>query len=445
MNDSNIAIEKMAFGGSGVGYDKGKVCFVPYTAPGDTVNVKVRTEKRSYLQAEMIELLEPSPLRVKPHCPIFGTCGGCNWQHLSYPTQLQEKQKIFTDILWRSGRVDAARIAPIISAPQPYGYRARVQLKVHTAAGEPLIGFYRSGSHHVVNIPGNCAIAHATINCLLPELQRLLRLFPERDRIPQIDVTVGEDNTASVIIHYIGTNHAETVVFLHKNRSCLASASGISMQSGRKMTLRHIVGPDVLSYRIPQDFMPGSPERLLAFTPGGFSQVNYHQNLALIAKVHEWAELTGKERVLDIFCGNGNLSIPLAGHCGTILGIEEYAPSISDACRNSQINDLTNAEYRCSDAVAGLRELVARGDWFDIVILDPPRTGAAEIVKLLPTLKPSKIIYISCDPPTLARDIGILKRLDYEAVKCVPIDMFPQTFHIESVTLLEPSASKMAS
>ena len=442
MNDSTIKIEKLAFGGSGVGYAAGKVCFVPYTAPGDIVRVTSRTVKRSYLQAEMTELLEPSPLRVDPPCPVFGTCGGCNWQHLSYPAQLQEKQKIFTDILWRAGRVDPARILPIISAPEPYGYRARVQLKVHAAGGEPHIGFYRSGSHFVVDMPGKCAIATASINRLLPEFRQLLRLFPERDKVPQIDVTVGEDSTSSAIIHYIGTNLAEAAAFLQKHRSCLASAAGISIQSGRKTTLRNITGPEVLSYSIPHGTIPGSPERVLTFTPGGFSQVNYRQNLALIAKVHEWSELAGTERVLDIYCGNGNFSIPLAGNCSNILGIEEYAPSISDACRNSQINGLMNAAYRCQDALGGVKELLSQGHPVDRVILDPPRTGAADIVRLLPLLKPSKIIYISCDPPTLARDIGILKRLDYETVKSVPIDMFPQTYHIESVTLLEPSANR---
>ena len=149
--------------------------------------------------------------------------------------------------------------------------------------------------------------------------------------------------------------------------------------------------------------------------------------------------------MLDIYCGNGNFSIPLADHCGEVLGIEEYAPSINDALHTCQAYGLRNAAFTCSDAVAGLREIIAKGDTFDIVLLDPPRTGAAEIVQLIPSLKPAKILYISCDPPTLARDIGILKGLDYEVIKSLPVDMFPQTYHIESITLLESLHTRLLS
>ncbi|HLO26206.1 MAG TPA: 23S rRNA (uracil(1939)-C(5))-methyltransferase RlmD [Geobacteraceae bacterium] len=439
MKEITLKIEKMAFGGGGLGYADGKVCFVPYTAPGDSVRVKIKREKRSYMEGEIEELLLPSPLRETPPCPVFGVCGGCDFQQLSPVAQMEEKQKIFLDIMWRSGRVESTRILPILPASEPYGYRARVQLKVRFIHGELHLGFYRSGTHFVVGIPGNCAIAHSSINHLLPELSRMLHHFPEPDKLPQIDVAVGEDGTTVVIFHYIGENHADSVDFMQKNRALVASASGIYIQSGRKTTLHKVVGTDTLSYSVPSGFLPGIPERSLTFTPGAFSQVNYRQNLSLIATVYDWSGLTGKERLLDVCCGNGNFSIPLAERCGKVLGIEEYAPSIRDAQHNCQLNRLDNIEFRCLDAVAGLKELIANGDTFDVVVLDPPRTGAAEIVKLIPSLKPTKIVYISCDPPTLARDIGMLGKLNYEVVKSQPIDMFPQTHHIESVTLLVPS------
>ena len=281
MREITIKIDKMTFGGAGLGYADGKVCFVPFAAPGDLARVRVRSEKRSYLEAEILELLEPSPLRVIPPCPVFGVCGGCNWQHLPYSTQLEEKQKIFADIMWRSGRIESERIVPIKPAPEPFGYRARVQLKVRFVAGEMHIGFYRGSSHFVVDIPGKCAIAHPAINRLLPELHRLMQIFPEPDKVPQIDVTIGDDGAAVANFHYIGSNHAKIACFMQDNRGILSSVAGIYVQSGRKITLQKIVGPDTLSYSVPNGLVAGVPERRLTFTPGGFSQVNYRQNLAL--------------------------------------------------------------------------------------------------------------------------------------------------------------------
>ena len=440
-----INIDKMTFGGSGLGYSDGKVCFVPYSAPGDIVRIMVKTEKRSYLEGEIIEILEPSPHRTAPVCPVFSVCGGCNWQHLPYATQLAEKQNIFADIVWRSGRIDSRLVLPIIPAPSPLGYRSRVQLKVHSVAGEIHLGFFKAGSHFVVDVPGKCAIADSTINQLIPELERIVRLFPEPDKVPQIDISCGGTGTASVIFHYIGGNLDETAAFLHEFRDSLPSSVGLFIQSGRKMTLRHIDGPLNLDYPVLSGTDPASQEFRLMFTPGGFSQVNYRQNSALVATVRDWCELTGSERLLDIYCGNGNFSIPLAAGCKEVDGIEEYEPSIKDARYNSRANGLENCRFSSADALKGIKDCLDSKDSFDIVLLDPPRTGAAGIAHLIPSLKPEKIIYISCDPPTLARDIGILKGHGYGVVKSQPIDMFPQTFHIESVTLLVPEDTTIRS
>lgn len=437
MNEHTVTIEKMAFGGSGLGHVAGKVCFVPFTAPGDRARIRVRTEKRSYMEGELIELLAPSPLRVTPPCPVFGICGGCNWQHLSAAGQQEAKQEIFAELLWRSGRVERERILPVVAAPEPYGYRARVQFKLRCIAGALHIGFYRSGSHVVVDVPQQCAIARPSINRLFTELSLVMSRFPEPDMVPQIDVTVGDDDSAVLVFHYLGNRPDEIAGYL-ENRGNLPAA-GIYLQSGHKATLRKITGADPLSYLVPENFLQGVPEKRLTFAAGGFSQVNYRQNLALIATVFAWAELTGKERLLDLYCGNGNFSIPLAHCAASVVGLEEYPPSIRDALNNCALNGVENADYRCCDAVTGLLQLVEAGERFDLVILDPPRAGAAQLIPHLPSLQPGKIIYISCDPATLARDIGALKKLGYEVVRSLPVDMFPQTYHIESVTLFEPA------
>jgi 23S rRNA (uracil1939-C5)-methyltransferase len=445
MRDITIKIEKMTFGGGGLGHADGKVCFVPFAAPGDLARVRVRAEKRSYLEGSLIDLPEPSPRRVEPPCPVFGTCGGCNWQHLPYEVQLEEKGNIFTEIMWRSARVEPDRILPILPAPEPYGYRARIQLKIHTVNGDPHIGFYRSGSHYVVAVPGSCAIAHPAINRLLPGIHRMVRLFSEPGKIPQVDAAAGDDGATALVFHYRGGDPEGAAAFFEDNRHLLPSCAGAFLQSGRKTSLRKIWGTDFLTYRIPQDCLQGIHERTLSFAPGGFSQINYRQNQALIAAVFTSLGLTGKERVLDIYCGNGNFSLPLAAQCSQITGLEDYGPSIADALRNALDNFVENVRFRCIDAVTGVMDVIAGGDRFDIVLLDPPRTGAAELARFIPELKPAKIVYISCDPSTLARDINILRGHDFRVVSSRPVDMFPQTHHIESVTLLEPVGSDIPS
>ena len=437
MNEHTLRIEKLAFGGSGLGYVAGKVCFVPFTAPGDTVRVRVVAEKRSFMTGEVVELIELSPLRVTPPCPVFGSCGGCNWQHLAYAAQTEAKGAIFADLLWRSGRVDKELIEPVLAAPEPYGYRARVQLKVRFIEGQLHIGFYRPGTHVVVDVPLQCSIASQAVNRTFSALQNVLPALPEPDKISQVDITTGDDEGTVLIFHYTGERPKQTVTAL-RNSWISSAADGLYLQSGRKEFLVHIAGPEILTYLVPCGLAPNQPEVKLSFAAGSFSQVNYRQNLALIATVRAWAGLTGNETVLDLYCGNGNLSIPLADQARSIVCIEDYGPSIGDALRNCGLNRIDNASCHSIDAVAGIEKLKNSNDRFDVVILDPPRTGAAELVRHIPALKPAKVIYVSCDPATLARDAGILGKLGYKVTKSRPVDMFPQTYHIESVTLFKP-------
>ena len=435
MKVHDVAIKKMAFGGSGVGHIDGKVCFVPYTAPGDTVRVKIVAEKRSYLTGEMVELLEPSPDRVTPPCPVFGLCGGCNWQHMSSQAQSNAKQEIYTELLWRFGRIESNRIDPIVTAPESYGYRARMQFKVQLKAGRLHLGFYRFGSHQVIDVPQTCAIASPSVNRVFAVLRSFISGCPEPEKIPQIDVTVGDDESAAVVFHYTGNRHRDVSAYVKRQEAIEGMA--VFLRYGRNQILSRISGNENLCYHVPRLLLQSRQDTVLSFTPGGFSQVNYKQNLTLVSTVSEWAELTGSERVLDLFCGNGNFSIPLARSAAEIVGIEEYPPSVLDAVRNCELNEVVNASFRSVDALAGLHDLVAAGKRFETVILDPPRSGAVDLVRHIPALHAEKIVYISCDPATLARDIGILGERGYAVTRTQPVDMFPQTYHLESITLLE--------
>ncbi len=439
MKEHTVKIEKMAFGGAGLGHVNGKVCFVPFSAIGDTVRVRITSERKSYLEGDLIELVEPSPQRTVPKCPIFGLCGGCDWQHIEYAAQLKAKEDIFAEILWRTGRVERDRIEPIAEAPDQYGYRSRIQLKIRFADGKNHIGFFKAGSHYVVDLPGLCAISSKPVNESYMDILELMKDFPESDKIPQVDISSGDDGVNLLIFHYIGEKRSDIISFLRENGDMLRHVGGVFLQSGRKASIEKVYGTDCIHYTITESIFSGMAPMRLQTSRGGFSQVNFRQNNVLIEKVLQWARSCGKERVLDLYCGNGNFSLPLARYADHVIGYEEYEQSVKDAICNRDNHRLTNAGFEAIDSVHGVRQLIETGETFDVVILDPPRTGAAEVVKLIPLLHPGKILYISCDPPTLARDAAFLRKMNYEVVRSLPVDMFPQTYHIESITLFEMS------
>jgi len=434
VSDPIAVIDSLAFGGNGVCRINGKVCFVPFSCPGDEVRLAVTSEKRSYCVARISELLVPSPSRVTPPCPVFGRCGGCSWQHIEYPRQLLAKQQILAEALRRGGRVDGDRVTPTVPSPTDYGYRSRVQFKLHGQADRLRIGFYRSNSHQVEDIGSGCAIAQPIINTTLAALRAVLPDCPDVSAIAQISVDSADEGVIA-LVNYGGRDQAAVAAFFREHRADLAPLTGVYLQSGHKPLLK-LYGDDQLSYSLPSATAGGRACRL-AYQPGGFSQVNRLQNRAMLEIVRRMTCFQGTEQVLDLYCGNGNFTLPVATSVASVTGIEEYAGSIASAEANRAANAVTNAEFICADVVSGLQGLVAGGRRFDTVILDPPRGGAAEAVPELCRLDPSTIIYISCDPSTLARDCGLLADAGYLVRESVPLDMFPQTYHLESVTLLQ--------
>jgi len=211
--------------------------------------------------------------------------------------------------------------------------------------------------------------------------------------------------------------------------------TGIHLQCGRKDSIMPVWGADSLSYAVPGLGDKGRPLSL-SFRRGGFSQVNYRQNRVLVSKALQLAGVERGRRVLDLFCGNGNFSLPLASGGARLVGIEDYGPSIDDARKNADFNGINDVEFVVIDAADGTRRLRAAGEHFDTVLLDPPRTGARNAVGEVAMLAPERIVYVSCDPPTLGRDLGTLRKAGYRVVGSHGVDMFPQTYHIESVTLL---------
>jgi 23S rRNA (uracil1939-C5)-methyltransferase len=336
--------------------------------------------------------------------------------------------------MWRGARVDPEYVKGALPSSLQYGYRSRVQFKLHGSGSNLKIGFFRTGSHIVEDVGQECPVAMPVINEALTKLRKIFKTYPDIRSMPKISIDCAEQGLIAVVT-YTGRDSDSLAAFFRNHREELLPLTGLFLQSDRKNALQKVFGDDVLTYSLPA-FSPDRESCRLSYQSGGFAQINREQNKAMLDIVRRLADFKGSEQVLDLYCGNGNFSLPIAGLVSQVTGIEEFSGSIAAARNNCKNNGITNAEFICADAAAGTRQLADGGRLFDTVILDPPRAGAAEAVSEICRLNPAAIIYISCDPSTLARDCGLLAECGYSVKECVAVDMFPQTYHIESVTLL---------
>jgi 23S rRNA (uracil1939-C5)-methyltransferase len=422
-----VAIDSLAFGGAGVGRHQGKAIFVPFSAPGDVLRCQLLQEKKSYAHGRLVELLTPSPLRRPPPCPVFGECGGCQWQHLPYEEQGRWKERILGDMLQRRCGVGAEVLRPLRPSSAEWEYRSRVQFKCRQTPQGFVLGFYRAGSHYVIDL-NHCPITDPRINAVMRQLRPHLAASPFAAQIPQLDLAVDDRGRVRGVLHFLGDDVPQAIDYLRP----LAEEGGFALylQTGRKETLRHIAGDEDLFVEV------GAPPLALAYGPGGFAQVNLDQNRTLVAEVLSVAEGLKAERILDLFCGMGNFALPLTASGARVIGVEDYAPSIAKARQNAQRLGLTKAHFEVGPA-EGAAERFQQGGSFDLVLLDPPRSGAAAVMQDLLQVRPPHVLYVSCDPATLVRDLAILLKDGYRLVWSRPFDLFPQTYHIESLSLLE--------
>ncbi len=425
-----IVVESLAYGGAGVGRLRGKVVFLPLTAPGDRVLFRITREKKGYMEGEAVEIIEPSAARRNPPCPVFGECGGCSWQHLPYSGQRDAKEEIFRETLWRLGGVEKEKVCPIIPAPFEWGYRNRAQFKARFAGGRLRIGFYRRRSRYVTEIDV-CPLMSTLVNDTMNLLKRTFQEAPFREKMPQVDVAVDDsDEKALVVIHLTCGPGEMDFDFVRKMLGEREELQGVYFQYGRKESLTPVFlrGDGRLRYGL---IIEGR-EIGLSFSAGSFTQVNYAQNRRLVSEV---TRLAGAgERILDLYCGIGNFTIPLALVSKDVVGLEELEGAVEDAAANAAAAEIKNCRFITGDACAA--EGLGR-EPFDLVLVDPPRQGAVSVLRKIAEAAVPRIIYVSCNPATLARDLRMLAGRGYEVKSSRPVDMFPQTYHIESVTVIE--------
>lgn len=435
-----ITIEKIVAGGLGLGrLPDGLIALVPYTLPGERVRIAERRRRKGYLDAEPVEILEPAAERTSPSCSFFGRCGGCDLQHAVYPAQLAIKAAILREHLDRSGlRVSSEAWEEPLAAPAPFGYRQRIRLQVDES-GQP--GYYRQGSHRVEPVTG-CMLARPEINAAWRQLRVHEKASRLLARCGSLEISVSPDDGRVALVFNL--RRRPRPLDLEAAREICGSIPGLlgglltgdgfepvdplARQSGPPSFLNH--------FTLPAAATGGRP-LTLAVEPGGFCQVNPDQNGRLVGILLAWAVPKPEERMLDLFCGMGNFSLPLALTAGEVVGCDLQGSAIRSARRNAEQAGLNNCRFRRQAAAAAARELLAGGERFDLILLDPPRQGCAELLPFLSELGASRLIYISCDPATLGRDLARLAEQGFRPRRIRLLDMFPQTHHLETITLLE--------
>lgn len=419
MNDrsNRVRITALAHGPHGVGRIAGKAVFVRGVAPQEEVEVRVREQHPGYDYADLVAVRRPSPDRRQPPCPYLPRCGGCPWQHLGYPAQLQAKQHNLDDALRRIAEMPELKSASIIAAPAELGYRGRLTLRVDDAQ----VGFYAGASHDLVAVE-HCLLANEEVNAaisLAADLVRRLHSHVHRIEIAARGFAPGVVLSAEIE----GPLVAADIELVPRWLEEMTTAAGVELHGKR---WRRSWGDDRVA------FAP-EPGLELYTSAGSFSQVNPAANQLLVAQVLALAELDAHEAVLELYAGAGNLTIPIARRAARVVAVEQDGAAAERAIANADVAATGNVEVIAASARHGLRNQLAAGAYFDTVVLDPPRSGAAEIVDALLDLSPRKLVYVSCNPLTLARDLKQLSR-KYRIDTVQPIDLFPQSYHLETIT-----------
>ena len=428
--------------GMGVARWDGRVVFVPGTILGERWEVQLLKVKTNVAWGRAVRLLAPSPERVELDCPLAGRCGGCQYRHMTYEEELRAKRQRVQDALTRVGGV-SLELPQVLGAEDPLRYRNKVQFPVAQEKRGLAVGYYRARSHDVLDV-ADCLLQPEAVTTL----RRVFKGWMERYRIPAYD----EGTRQGLIRHlYVRTNQAgEALCCVVANgarlphapelvqalRQAAPALAGLVLNTNTKDT-NVILGP---SYRTiwGRDFLE---ERLCGMTfrlsVPSFFQINRAQTERLYAQALEFAGLTGRETVLDLYCGIGTISLALAQRAGQVIGAEIVPEAVQDAQANAARNQVDNARFLCGDAGEAAFQLAAEGVRPQVICVDPPRKGLApEVPEILASMEPERIVYVSCDPATLARDIKRFGELGYPAVNAQAVDLFPRTAHVETVVLL---------
>jgi 23S rRNA (uracil1939-C5)-methyltransferase len=423
-------IESLTHEGRGLTHVDGKAVFVHGALPGERVRFRYTRVQRRYDEADVLEVLTPAPQRVEPRCPVFGVCGGCSLQHMDSAAQIGMKQETLADVLRRIGKVEPARWLDPLAAGH-WGYRRKARLGVRWVAkkGRVLVGFRERGAAFVTDM-SRCDVLHPSVGTRIADLAALIETLDIRERVPQIEVAQGDDPVVLIFRVLDPPTPADLA-----RLSDFGAATGLRvyLQPGGMDSIRPLPEQGVdLHYTLPAHGVR------IAFEPTDFTQVNLELNRLMLDRALALLDPQPDEQVLDLFCGLGNFTLPLARRAARVVGVEGEAGLVERARRNAQANGIENAEFHCTDLYGDLQPAPWRRERFQKVLIDPPRSGAWEVLDAIAETGAHRLLYVSCYPSTLARDAErLVNGHGYRFAAAGAMDMFPHTAHVEAMALFE--------
>lgn len=425
-------IERLSHEGRGVAKINGKTTFIENALPTEEVSFNYLKRRSKYDEGVVETVLKASPERVEPKCPHFLICGGCSLQHLKSDSQIQFKQATLLEQFQHFGQVIPQTLLPPLTGPT-YAYRRKARLGVRFVVKKDrmLVGFREKNGRYIADI-SSCAVLEPTVSCLIEPLKNDLMKLAAYREIAQIEVAIGDDETALIFRNLQPLSASDQNLLIEFGQQHQVS---IYLQPGNPKTTYRIwptAGEERLVYRFPAHDIE------LKFHPLDFVQVNAEINRKMVDRVIDLFELKPEDNILDLFCGLGNFTMPLARYCHSVVGIEGDSEMVIRAQENAQHNQLNNTAFFKHDLTQPFSELAWAKKTYHKILLDPPRSGAAEILADIARLKPQRLVYISCNPATLARDTHeLVHQHGFKLLSAGVMDMFPQTCHVESIAVFE--------
>ena len=426
-------IESFSHDGRGIARIEGKTTFIQGALPGETVSFQYTRKKKDFDEGAVVEVITASESRAAPRCPHYQTCGGCSLQHLNEESQIHVKQSLLLDMLQRIGHTSPEYVfEPLTSGSWNYRSKARLSVRYVEKKGATLVGFREKSNPRYIAEIGQCPVLISKVDEKIGHLRTLIDSFDSPHAIAQIEVAAGDDDVA--------------LIFRNLTDLCAGDEDKLrqfGVSSGFTLYLQP-GGPDSVTL-----FYPDTSDKFLRyelpdegiqfkFHPTDFTQVNAELNRKMVKKAVDLMELNADDVVLDLFCGLGNFSLPMAKRCKKVVGIEGSDAMVTRAQLNALGNGISNTEFYCEnlDRLDALANYMGKG--ITKMLIDPPRTGALEVVKQIDKLAPARIVYVSCNPATLARDSDVLvNQHGYRLIAAGVMDMFPHTAHVESIALFE--------
>ncbi len=434
--NTTLVIEKLSHEGRGIAHQEGRVVFVEGALPGETVTANIYKKNPKFMEGRVVAVEIPSQDRVSPKCAVFGVCGGCSLQHMPSQLQIEFKQSMLAEQFQHfAGTLPEIWLPPLQKETFGYRSKARLGVKYVPKKGGVLVGFREKGGKYLTQM-NRCEVLSPVLGDNLEQIQSWIFSLSIRDQIPQLECAVDDQALALIVRHLTPFSEED----LQKTREWVDAFPYpiiIYLQSKGPETIKRFYpeGPELLSYRLPEF------DLTFSFAPSDFTQVNQSLNPFMVRQALDFLDLTQESVVLDLFCGLGNFTLPLARLAGQVVGVEGDEAMTTRAALNAKNNGLSNVSFFAENL---FEPFVDKAFFihqkYDRVLMDPPRAGALEVCMTLAALKkkaPQKIVYISCNPSTLARDAGILVKGGYVMTHAGVMDMFPHTDHVESMAVFE--------